>query len=92
MQLLNYCTEFVQVDANQELIAQGTANLFGSFFLSLPLAGKFLLTQKTFLNHQSVMLTFTCFTKLQRKPERFNLKTYLTDMHTKHRNRQTKYL
>jgi len=34
------CSQFIfQVDANQELIAQGLSNIFGSFFQSLPMAG-----------------------------------------------------
>ena len=28
-----------QIDANQELVAQGASNIFGRFFLSLPMAG-----------------------------------------------------
>jgi MFS superfamily sulfate permease-like transporter len=29
----------LQVGANQELVAQGASNIFGSFFQSLPMAG-----------------------------------------------------
>lgn len=29
----------IQIEANQELVAQGASNIFGSFFLSLPMAG-----------------------------------------------------
>jgi len=46
---------FVQVDANQELIAQGAANVFGSFFQTLTIAGNTCTT--SCCNHTKFLVT-----------------------------------